>query len=193
MRRSELAALELVDLAPVEDCYRVLIRRSKGNQEGEGQEVALPRGYRLRPVEHLRAWLAAAGITEGRVFRSVISGHVGAAMSSYAISLRIKLLVRRAGHDPATFSGHSLRSGFLTSAAESGADVSKMMEVSRHKSMDTLRGYVRRSDLFKKHAGSVPGRLGTQLIAPYLSDLGKPQSDVLFGARNDERRPVSGP
>lgn len=154
MRRSELVALELADLIPVEDGYRVIIRRSKGDQEGAGQEVAIPRGYRLRPVEHLLAWLAAAPITEGRVFRSVISGHVGAAMTSYAISLRIKTLVQRAGHDPATFSGHSLRSGFLTSAAESGASVFKMMEVSRHKSMDTLRGYVRRVDLFKEHAGS---------------------------------------
>ena len=154
MRRSELMALELADLIPVEDGYRVVIRRSKGDQEGAGQEVAIPRGYRLRPVEHLQTWLAAAGITEGRVFRSVISGHVGASMTSYAISLRIKRLVARAGHDPATFSGHSLRSGFLTSAAESGASVFKMMEVSRHKSMDTLRGYVRRSDLFKEHAGA---------------------------------------
>jgi site-specific recombinase XerD len=154
MRRSELVALEVADLVAVEDGYRVLIRRSKGDQEGEGQEVAIPRGYRLRPVEYLQAWLAAAGITEGRVFRSVISGHVGGSMTSFAISLRIKLLVQRAGHDPATFSGHSLRSGFLTSAAESGADVFKMMEVSRHKSMDTLRGYVRRRDLFKKHAGA---------------------------------------
>ena len=154
MRRSELIALDLADLAPVEDGYRVLIRRSKGDQEGVGQEVALPRGYRLRPVEHLQAWLAAAQITEGRVFRSVISGHIGGSMTSFAVSLRIKKLAQRAGHDPATFSGHSLRSGFLTSAAEAGADVFKMMEVSRHKSMDTLRGYVRRSDLFKKHAGS---------------------------------------
>jgi hypothetical protein len=56
--------------------------------------------------------------------------------------------------DPAQFSGHSLRAGFLTSAAESGASVFKMMEVSRHKSMDTLRGYVRRADLFREHAGA---------------------------------------
>jgi hypothetical protein len=59
-----------------------------------------------------------------------------------------------AGLDPAEFSGHSLRSGFLTSAAEAGASVFKMVEVSRHKSVDTLRGYVRRVDLFKEHAGA---------------------------------------
>src|SRR5215218_6471126 len=52
------------------------------------------------------------------------------------------------------FAGHSLRAGFLTSGAESGASIFKLMEVSRHKSMDTLRGYVRRAELFKDHAGS---------------------------------------
>jgi hypothetical protein len=56
--------------------------------------------------------------------------------------------------DPAEFSGRSLRSGFMTSAAETGANIWKMCEVSRHKSVDTLRGYVRRVDLFKEHAGA---------------------------------------
>jgi len=56
------------------------------------------------------------------------------------------------GLEASTFSGHSLRSGFLTSAAESGASIWKLAEVSRHRSLDTLRGYVRRVDLFKEHA-----------------------------------------
>ena len=60
----------------------------------------------------------------------------------------------RVGLDPASYAGHSLRSGFLTSAAESGASIWKLSEVSRHKSLDTLRGYVRRVDLFKEHAGA---------------------------------------
>jgi len=58
------------------------------------------------------------------------------------------------GLDAAQFSGHSLRSGFLTSAARRGASIFKMMDVSRHKSMDTLRGYVRDADLFRDHAGA---------------------------------------
>ena len=66
----------------------------------------------------------------------------------------VKRYASRVGLEAATFSGHSLRSGFLTSAAESGASIFKMMEVSRHRSMDTLRGYVRRVDLFKEHAGA---------------------------------------
>ena len=66
----------------------------------------------------------------------------------------VKRYASRVGLEAATFSGHSLRSGFLTSAAESGASIFKMMETSRHRSMDTLHGYVRRVDLFKEHAGA---------------------------------------
>ena len=66
----------------------------------------------------------------------------------------VKRYARRVGLDVAAYSGHSLRSGFLTSAAESGASVFKTTEVSRHRSLDTLRGYVRRVDLFKEHAGA---------------------------------------
>jgi NADH dehydrogenase/NADH:ubiquinone oxidoreductase subunit G len=66
----------------------------------------------------------------------------------------VKRYARRVGLDPAAYAGHSLRSGFLTSAAETGASVWKLSEVSRHMSLDTLRGYVRRVDLFKEHAGA---------------------------------------
>ena len=72
---------------------------------------------------------------------------------SASASRIVKRYARRVGLDVAAYSGHSLRSGFLTSAAESGASVFKMTEVSRHRSLDTLRGYVRRVDLFKEHAG----------------------------------------
>ena len=71
-----------------------------------------------------------------------------------AFSADLKAYAKRAGLDAQGFAGHSLRSGFLTSAAESGVSVFKMMEVSRHKSVDTLRGYVRRADLFNEHAGA---------------------------------------
>ena len=60
----------------------------------------------------------------------------------------------RAGFDAAIFSAHSLRSGFLTSAAARGASIFKMMDQSGHKSIDTLRGYVRDAELFKDHAGA---------------------------------------
>jgi hypothetical protein len=65
----------------------------------------------------------------------------------------VKVHARRAGLDPKLFAGHSLRSGFLTSAAARGASIFKMADQSRHKSMDTLRGYVRDAEIFKDHAG----------------------------------------
>jgi hypothetical protein len=65
--RSELVALRVEDLTECPDGLRVRIRRSKTDQEGEGQEIAIPRGYRPRPVEALQAWLAAAGISSGRL------------------------------------------------------------------------------------------------------------------------------
>jgi hypothetical protein len=67
-------------------------------------------------------------------------------------SIIVRAYAERAGFDASTFSGHSLRAGFLTSAAGKGASIFKMMDVSRHKSVDTLRGYVRDAELFKDHA-----------------------------------------
>jgi integrase len=90
------------------------------------------------------------------VFRAVaLGGKVSdQPLADDSASRIVKRYARRVGLEVATFSGHSLRSGFLTSAAESGANVFKMAEVSRHRSLDTLRGYVRRVDLFKEHAGA---------------------------------------
>ena len=73
-RRSELCALQVDDLVEVPDGLRILIRRSKTDQEGQGAEVAIPRGYRLRPVEAVQTWLAAAEISAGPVFRAVARG-----------------------------------------------------------------------------------------------------------------------
>jgi site-specific recombinase XerD len=155
-RRSELVALTVADLADAPDGYRVTIRRSKTDQEGQGQEIAIPRGARLRPVEAVQAWLSAAGITEGPVFRTITrGGHIGdVALAAEGVADLVKAYAKRVGLDASVFSAHSLRSGFLTSGAEAGASIFKLMEVSRHKSVDTLRGYVRRADLFRDHAGS---------------------------------------
>jgi integrase len=156
-RRSELCALTVADLREVPDGLRVLIRRSKGDQEGQGAEIAIPRGYRLRPVEAVQTWLAAAEISAGPVFRAVTRGGrvlTDRPLSDDSAARVVKRYAERAGLDPALYAGHSLRSGFLTSAAESGASIWKMAETSRHKSLDTLRGYVRRVDLFKEHAGA---------------------------------------
>jgi integrase len=154
-RRSELVALTVADLAEAPDGYQVTIRHSKTDQEGAGQQIAIPRGYRIRPVEAVQVWLAASGITEGPLFCPIGKGDrlQGAPLSAFSAAQIVKAHAEHAGLDPALFAGHSLRAGFLTSAAESGSSVFKMMEVSRHKSVDVLRGYVRRADLFKEHAG----------------------------------------
>ena len=133
-----------------------VIRRSKTDQEGAGQEISIPRGYHLRPVEAVCAWLAAAEISAGPLFRQVALGdRIGTrALSPGVVASVVKQYCALAGLDPALFSGHSLRAGFLTSAADAGASIFRMMDVSRHKSVDTLRGYVRRAEGFMDHAGA---------------------------------------
>ena len=155
-RRSELLALDVADLVEVPDGLRVTIRHSKTDQAGEGQEVAIPRGAHLRPVEAVQTWLAAAEISTGPVFRPVSQRGIVAAtaLGDDGFVRMLKRRIAALGLDPATFSGHSLRSGFLTSAAEAGASIFKLSEVSRHRSLDTLHGYVRRADLFRGHAGA---------------------------------------
>jgi hypothetical protein len=115
--------------------FRRVRIRCKTDQEGQGAEVAGLRGCRLRPVEAAQSWLAAAEISAGPVFRAVaLGGRVSdEALADDSASRIVKRYARRVGLDVAAYSGHSLRSGFLTSAAESGASVFKMSEVSRHK------------------------------------------------------------
>lgn len=154
-RRSELVALSVEDIQDEPEGLRVKIRRSKTDQEGLGTEVAIYRGGRLRAVEAMRAWLEGADIRTGPVFRPLTKGGRirPQALSTKSVATIVKIYAAKAGLDPAEFAGHSLRAGFLTSAAEHGASIFKMMEVSRHKSVEMLRVYVRRAELFKDHAG----------------------------------------
>jgi site-specific recombinase XerD len=156
-RRSELVALDVGDIAECDEGLRVTIRRSKTDQEGAGAVIAVVRGSVACPVAAVREWLAAAGITEGPLFRSVPKGGRRVSdkrLPAQSVALIVKKHAERLGLDPAVFSGHSLRSGFLTSAAARGASIFKMMDVSWHKSVDTLRGYVRDADAFRDHAGA---------------------------------------
>jgi site-specific recombinase XerD len=155
MRRSELCALQVEDLTETPDGYRVSIRRSKTDQEGAGQEIAVPRGLKLCPVASLQTWLAAAGITEGRVFRAVLRGsRVQQSLTPECLSRIIKKLAARVGLDSRNYAGHSIRAGFVTSAVEVGAPLLKIAEQTRHRSLSMLQVYSRRLDLFKDHAGA---------------------------------------
>jgi integrase len=140
----------------VPEGLRVTIRRGKTDQEAKGAVVAIVRGAIACPVAAFKAWITAAGITAGPLFRPIAKGErvQPARLTDRSVANIIKAHAERAGLDPASFSGHSLRSGFLTSAASRGASIFKMMDVSRHRSVDTLRGYVRDAELFKDHAGT---------------------------------------
>jgi integrase len=154
-RRSELVALNVEDLQFCDGGLRVTIRKSKTDQEGLGATIGIVSGSTACPLDAMRAWIETARITEGPVFRPVnrkgkVSKH---RLSARAVAELVKTYARRAGLNATKFSGHSLRAGFLTSAAARGASIFKMMDVSRHRSVETLRGYVRDAELFRDHAG----------------------------------------
>jgi site-specific recombinase XerD len=155
-RRSELVALNIEDIEEAPEGLRITIRRGKTDQEGKGAVVAIVRGSIACPVTAFKAWIAAACITTGPVFRPIAKSEriQAARLTDRSVAKIIKMHAERAGLDPASFSGHSLRSGFLTSAASRGASIFKMMDVSRHRSVETLRGYVRDAELFRDHAGA---------------------------------------
>jgi site-specific recombinase XerD len=155
-RRSELVALHVADIEFVPDGMRITIRRSKTDQEGAGQVIAVARGHRVCPSDAVRAWIDAASIKEGPVFRAISKGGrpLVSALTPHSVGLILKRYAAAAGLNPGQFGAHSLRAGFLTSAAAQGASIFKMMDVSRHKSADTLRGYVRDADAFTDHAGA---------------------------------------
>lgn len=156
LRRSELVALDLADIEPTPQGMRVTIRKSKTDQEGEGATIAIVRGSQACPVQALADWISAAEIADGPIFRPI--NKAGAVsperLTDRSVANIVKACAERTGHDPAKFSGHSLRSGFLTSAAGKSANIFKMMDVSRHKSVDSLRGYIRDAELFNDHAGA---------------------------------------
>jgi site-specific recombinase XerD len=155
LRRSELVALEVSDLERTSEGVVVHVRQSKTDQEGAGAEIPVPRGSRLKPCEAIETWLSAANIADGPVFRPINKGgSIGSdALTGHAVADIVKRYAAAAKLDATTFSGHSLRAGFVTTALEHGADVMKVMDVTRHRSVDTLKGYDRRAKAFKNHAG----------------------------------------
>ena len=156
LRRSELVALDVADIQETETGLLVKIRGSKTDQGRAGATIAIARGDVACPAKALREWLDAAGIEAGPIFRPIDkAGTVRTSrLTCRSVANIVKAYAARAGFDASVFSGHSLRAGFLTSAAGKGASIFKMMDVSRHKSVDTLRGYIRDAELFKDHAGA---------------------------------------
>jgi site-specific recombinase XerD len=164
-RRSELVALDVEHLTRREEGLSVLIASSKTDPEGRGQRVAIARvkDSPYCPVQAVADWFVAGEILAGPLFRRMRRGDKVARdrLSAQSVALVIKDLALKIGLDPSRYAGHSLRSGFLTSAARNKASIFKMADQSRHKSLDVLREYVRHEERFEDHAAE--GLLGAHL------------------------------
>lgn len=170
-RRSELVGLNVENLKRRDEGLLVTIEKSKTDQEAKGQLIAIlaKPDSRYCPVQALDDWLTVAEIRTGALFRRMFRGDVvgGARLSAQSVALVVKEYAGRVGLDYAQFSGHSLRSGFITSAAQHDANIFKMAEHSRHKSFDVLRNYVQDERKFEDHAGT---RLFDDLINVFEDD-----------------------
>ena len=149
LRRSELVALDVEDLRfDVERGLTIRIRKSKTDQQQAGALVAVPyaraRGS-LCAVKELRAWLEAAGIYRGPVFRRMRRGDTvtDERLSDQSVALIVKRRAQAAGLPPGDLSGHSLRAGYATAAAAAGIEERKIANVTRHKNLSVLRRYIR--------------------------------------------------
>ena len=155
LRRSEIAALDVGDAQFIAEGIRLLIRRSKSDQEGAGEIVGLPYGSdpAACPIRALLAWREATGIIEGPLFRPVDKfGRLGQGrLSGQAVAEIVKRAAVRIGRDPAMYGGHSLRAGMATSAAQAGAGEAAIQRHGRWKSL-VVRRYVRHGSLFVDNA-----------------------------------------
>jgi site-specific recombinase XerD len=157
-RRSELVALNVEDLEETPEGMLATLRRSKTDQQGLGRRVAIPRGEIACPVAALRAWLDAAGITEGAIFRRIFNKRAQRVterrLAPRNVAAIVKQSAARLGFDPSTFGGHSLRAGFVTSAVKRGANLIKITDVTGHKSLEMLKTYSGDAEAFVGHAGA---------------------------------------
>ena len=157
-RRSELAGIHIGDLKFSGDGVVVTVRKSKTDQDGAGREVGLPFGASQEtcPVRALRQWLDRAGIREGPVFRSVGRyGHVSRrGLHKDSIGKLLKRAAARAGMNVDPLGGHSLRAGCVTQAAMNGVREFVIMRQTGHKTVATLRRYIRSGDIFRENAAA---------------------------------------
>jgi integrase len=160
-RRSELISLNAEDLSETADGLVIRVRRSKTDPEAKGAMVALPYGSTAAtcPVRSYRAWIGAAGIWNGPAFRSVNRhGRVSPGrMNAGSVARLIKRAAEAAGLEPAIYAGHSLRAGFATQAFLNGAPEVSIMRQTRHKSLNTLRKYIRDRSLFRDNPAAKLG------------------------------------
>ena len=143
-RRSELVNIDYDDLEFVAEGVKIFIKRSKTDQSGEGMLKAIPYfdNKLFCPVTKLKDWINFSEIKSGKVFK----------ISDKSVSLIIKKYASHSGLDPSKYGGHSLRSGFATSAAEFGAEERNIMAMTGHKTTQMVRRYIQEANLFKNNA-----------------------------------------
>ena len=155
-RRNEIVSLDYEDLDFVTEGLKINLRRSKTDQFGEGFKKALPYfdNSQYCPVVSLKKWIEVSKITSGPVFRRFTKGSrlSNNRLTDQTVALLIKEYLKLAGIDSKNYSGHSLRSGFATSAAESGAEERNIMAMTGHKSTEMVRRYIKEVNLFKNNA-----------------------------------------
>ncbi len=156
-RRSELVAIQVGDLSKHDQGIIVRIPKSKTDQTGAGQRVALHyrADFTVDPVKALRAWLKAAAISSGPVFRLARGSTVGAdGLNSAAVSRVTKEAAERAGLNPSGYSAHSLRAGFVSECDRRHIPNGAVRAVTRHTSDAMLAVYDRPGELFSGSAGA---------------------------------------
>ena len=155
-RRSELISIDQEDLEFVEEGLKIFIKRSKTDQFGEGMIKGLPYfdNENYCPVLNLKKWLEISKIKSGPIFRRFSKGSLltNKRLSDQSVVLLMKKYLNIAGIENKNFSGHSLRSGFATVAAESGADERSIMAMTGHKTTQMVRRYIREANIFKNNA-----------------------------------------
>jgi len=155
LRRSELVALDFADIEFVREGLVVHLRRSKTDQTAEGRKIGVPWGRTSAcPVKAVESWLQLARIESGPIFRSVNrAGVVGCnQLHAQSIALVLKDYAKAVGLNPANISGHSLRSGLVTSAIQAGVAVHKIQQQTGHRSVEMLARYIRDAGLFESNA-----------------------------------------
>ena len=155
-RRNEIVSLDYDDLDFVTEGVKINLKRSKTDQFGEGSVKGLPYfdNSQYCPVITLKKWIEASNIDSGPLFRRFTKGSklTESRLTDQTVALLIKKYLKLEGLDSKNYSGHSLRSGFATSAAESGAEERSIMAMTGHKTTQMVRRYIREANLFKNNA-----------------------------------------
>lgn len=153
-RRSELVSLDVADLAFVDEGLLVTLRRSKTDQDGTGRQIPIPfaRGS-VCPVAALRRWLEFSAIGNGPIFRGVTRSNriLENRLSAQSVALILRKRIALLGLSTDRISGHSLRSGFVTSAAKAGSSIAKISVQTGHRSTEMVMRYIRDAELFSDH------------------------------------------